>query len=184
MAWNAFTYLPPDVCEETDLPDFPLEQDCTSYDIDRAEIGGLIIRPYGALAPTIWRDIDDWNDGFIDNADPAASHYLVGIGTFLPLEKTTLTLAGGRVEENRERRYRLLFSVLNTDEGHADFARLLQVNKKNFTFYLQTVDGRIFAGSSGLNPAYVDADFPFGSGDARETINITIDTDFFAFPEW
>lgn len=184
MAWNAFTYLPPDVCAETELPDFDLVQDCTSYDLSRAEIGGVIIRPYGSLAPIDWQSIDDWEASYIDNADPAAAHYIVGIGTFLPLEKTTVTLAGGRVEENRERRYRLLFSVLNTDEGHADFGRLLQANKKNFTFYLQTVDGRIFGGSSGLNPAYVDADFPFGSGDARETINLIIDTDFIAFPEW
>ncbi len=184
MAWNPFTYLPPDVCAETDLPDFNLNQDCTSFDIDRAEICGVIIRPEGALAPVDWRDLTDWEASYIDNADPAAAHYITGIGTFQPLEKTTVTLAGGRVNENRERSYRVLFSVLNTDEGHADFGRQLQTNKKDFTFYLYTVEGRMVGGSSGLNPAYVDADFPFGSGDARETINLTIDTDFISFPEW
>lgn len=184
MAWIPYTYLPPDVCGDLDLPDFPVEQDCTSYEQLRAEVCGIIVRPFGALMPIDWRDITDWEASYIDNTDPTAAHYIVGRGSFLPLGKTTVTLAGGRVEENRERTYRLLFSVSNTNEGHADFARLLQVNKNDFNFFIHTVDDRMIGGLGGLNPTYVDADFPFGNGDAREVINLTIDTDFLTFPEW
>lgn len=182
---SAYSYLPPDVCGDLELPEFPENQDCTSFEQLRSEVCGIIFRPPGALAPVAWYNYQEWVDeGKIDNTDPEVAHYVTGIGTFLPLEKTVATLAGGRVEENRERRYRLLMSILNTTDGHADWARKLQANNREFSFYIHTLGGKVIGGTYGLQPSYCDADFPFNQGDAKETINITIDTDFLSFPSW
>jgi hypothetical protein len=36
-----------------------------------------------------------------------------------------------------------------------------------------------------MRPIFVDAEFPFAPGkDSRETMNITIDTEFINAPEW
>lgn len=183
MAFNPFTYLPADVCEAVPLPDFPLIQDCVAYEQRFSEVAGIIVRPEGALAPVAWYDLDEWYDeGKIDNADPAVAHYIVGRGTFLPTERANVVLAGGRLEENRERTYRTTLTVSNMDAGHLSWARALMVNQKAFTFYVHTVKGRMIGGTAGLNPVYVDADIPFGQGQAREQITIIVDTEFLDFP--
>lgn len=187
MAFNPFTVLPPGLCDDMPLPDFSTEQDCTTYDQELSEVCGLIVVPDGASIPTNWQSFPDWNTVLLPkivNTNPAKAHYLVGIGSFLPTEKTTLILAGGRVEENREHRYRLNLSVKNMHDGHAEFARSLMANKKDFTFFLHTMGDRVIGGPEGMNPVFVDAEFPFGSGESTEQITIIIDTEFIAFPEW
>jgi hypothetical protein len=188
---SQFTYLPTDVCADLDLPDFPLIQDCVSYSQLRSEVCGLIIRPIDAPYPIAWYNLSEWYDeSKIDNADPAAAHFIAGRGSFLPTDKTTVVLAGGRVEENREQTQRLAFNVLNMDAGHIEFGRKLQANKKDFTFYV-TIGGaygaftenRIIGGYAGMIPSFVGAAFPFNEGaNSRELMQITIDTEFLDFP--
>ncbi len=185
MDTNPFTYLPVNMCGDPELPEFPVIQDCVSYSQYRSEICGILIRPFSALTPPVlWRQFSAWSSR-IDNADPAETHYIVGRGGFLQSSAETVSLADGRLVENRERVQRLSFSVLNMNEGHADFGRSLQSNYKGFYFWLHTVDNRVMGGSSGMRPIFVDAEFPFAPGkDSRETMNITIDTEFINAPEW
>lgn len=182
MAFNPFTYLPPGLCDDMPLPVFPMDTDCIAYDQERSEVCGLIVVPgFSGLAPDDWQDIAQWE---ILNNNETSPHYIPGIGTFLPAEKSNVILAGGRVEENREHRYRLSLTVKNMHDGHADFARSLMANKKDFAFFLHTMGDRVIGGPEGMNPVFVDAEFPFGSGESTEQITIIIDTEFIAFPEW
>lgn len=190
---SPFTYLPTDVCSDLDIPDFPLIQDCTSYSQLRSEVCGLIIRPLGSLYPIAWYNLSKWTDeNKIDNADPAKAHYIVGTGSFLPTEKTLATLAGGRVEENRERTQRVVLNVKNMDAGQISFARKLQANKKDFTFNVVTIGGiygtlnenRIIGGYLGMRPVFTDAIFAFQEGsNSRESMQIIIDVQFLDFPD-
>jgi len=184
---SPFTYLPTDVCGDLELPDFPLIQDCVSYPQLRSEVCGIIVRPTGALAPIAWYNFSEWEDeSKIDNADPAVSHFIVGKGSFLQSEKSTVSLAGGRLEENRERTQRLTLNVPNMDNGHTDFGRKLQANKKDFTFYVVTIGGtynRVIGGYAGMQPVFTDAIFNFNEGaGSRESMQIIIDVEFFDFP--
>jgi hypothetical protein len=183
---NPYTSLPPDVCAVPPFPAIPVEQDCTSYTLDRAEISGLIILEDGAAGVSEdWDDFEAWEAIFAnEQADGTEPKYIVGRGSWLPSESTVYDLAGGRLREIRERVYRLDFDVLNMDSGHAEVARLLQRGKKNFAFWLQTVDGRIIGGQSGLRPSFVNADSPFGRGDERERVSIVLETVFLNLPAW
>lgn len=190
---SPFTYLPEDVCGDLVIPDFPLIQDCPSYSQLRSEVCGLIIRPIGSLYPITWYQLSEWYDeSKINNADPDIAHYIVGKGSFLPTEKTVVTLAGGRVEENGERLQRVVLNVTNMDAGHIDFGRKLQANKKDFTFNVVTLGGtygaltqnRIIGGYLGMRPVFVDAVFGFQEGvNSRESMQIIIDTEFLDFPD-
>lgn len=197
---SAFTYLPTNVCNDLEIPDFPLDQDCTSYNQLWSEVWGIIVRPIGSAYPITWYNLSEWYDeSKIDNADPAKAHFISGVGSFLPTEKTVATLAGGRVEENRERTQRLVLNVSNMNAGlaganvaHVKFGRQLQRNKKDFTFNVVTIGGtygaltenRIIGGYLGMQPVFVDAIFGFNEGTgARESMQIIIDTEFLDFPD-
>lgn len=181
-----FTRLPLDICDSMPLPDFPAIQDCNAYTQLRSEIGGIIIRPLTALsAPTQWYNFSQWESTRINNEDPDAAHYITGRGSFLQSEKETVVLAGGRIEENRERTQRLVFQVTNLSDGHTEFGRKLQSNKRNFFFWLHTVDNRVIGGASGMVPVLTDTEFVLAQGrDSRQTMNIIIDTEFLWFPKW
>ena len=152
----------------------------------------MIIMPTGTTSPWQWWAFSEWTDcAKIDNADPAKAHFIAGKGSFLPLEKTTVSLAGGRVEENRERTQRILLNVLNMDAGHITLARKLQANKKDFTVFVVTIGGtygtltqnRIIGGASGMQPVYVDASIGFNEGaGSRESIQFIIDVEFLDLP--
>lgn len=190
---SPFTYLPTDVCGDYELPDIPTVQDCTNYAQLRSEVCGLIIRPIGALSPIAWYNLNEWVDeSKIDNADPTAAHYIVGRGSFLPTEKTVVTLAGGRVEENRTRTQRVVLNVSNMDAGHITLGRKLQANKRDFTFNVVTIGGpygvlnnnRVIGGYLGMRPVFTDAVFAFNEGaNSRESMQIIIDTEFLDFPD-
>lgn len=190
---NAFTYLPADVCGDTALPDFPVEQDCVSYPQLLSEVCGLIVRPYGALAPIAWYNFNEWYDeGKIDNTSPTVAHFIAGMGSFLPLSQTEVSLAGGRVVENRERVYRATLNVKYGNNGHHDFARQLERNKTDFTFYVVTVGGivagierkRVIGGYAGMQPFYTNALFPFAQGkSSRESFQLILDVEMLEFPE-
>lgn len=190
---SPYTYLPTDACDDLDLPDIPQVQDCVNYSQLRSEVCGLIIRPIGASYPIAWYNLSEWYDeSKIDNTDPAKAHFIAGKGSFLPTEKTTATLAGGRVEENRERKQRVSFNVLNMDAGHIAFGRKLQANKQDFTFNVVTIGGRygafeenrIIGGFYGMQPIFTDAVFAFADGTgSRESMQIIIDVEFLDFPD-
>lgn len=190
---SPYAYPPIDVCEDLALPDIPAVQDCVNYTQLRSEVCGVIIRPTGALAPLTWYRLSEWYDeDKIDNTDPAVAHYIVGRGSFLPTEKTVASLAGGRVEVNRERTQRLVLNVSNMDAGHLELCRKLQANKRDFTFYVVTVGGisgglnvqRIIGGTYGLQPVFSDAIFAFQEGkESRESVQIILDIVFHDFPQ-
>lgn len=190
---SQFTYLPTDVCSDLDIPDFPLIQDCISYSQLRSEVCGLIIRPLGSSYPITWYNLSEWTDeSKIDNSDPTKAHYIVGTGSFLPTEKTVVTLAGGRVEENRERTQRVVLNVKNMNAGHIAFGRKLQANKRDFAFNVVTIGGpyaalnenRIIGGFLGMRPVFVDAVFAFQEGtNSRESMQIIMDAEFLDFPD-
>ena len=189
MSTNPFTYTPIDVCGDLDLPDFPIVQTCAAYPQYRSEVCGLILVPPGATTPIDWYNLTSW-EAIFDNWDETKPHYIVGRGGFVPGEVTRVSLAGGRVEENRERTQRLTFAVTNMDYGHRDFGRKLQSNNRNFTFWLQTIgglttEGMILGGEFGMRPIFTDAEFVFSVGkDSRKNMNVIIDTEFLNFPEW
>lgn len=177
MYQNPFTYIPADACADAAFDAFPVEQDCTSYDQKRAEVAGLIILPTDGVGVSgDWFDFAQW-EAIFDNTgvDATAPRYIVGRGSWQPTDKDTANLAGGRLVLNGERTYRCAFSCSNMDSGHVSFAKRLQRNKVNFTYWLHTVDGRVIGGESGMAPVYVDADIPFLQGDAREVINLILD---------
>lgn len=177
-SFSAFSDIPLDLCGDSGIPEFPQEQFCTAYAQKKSEISGLIIRPNGASIPPGLSYLDWANWGtYIDNTDPAKVHLLGGVGTFLPTEKTTVSLAGGRVEEVRERKQRLTFAVTNMSGGHIVFAKKLQNGYKEFAFYLLTTEDQLLLPNNGFRPVFVDADFVFDSGQARNKIVMTIDTE-------
>jgi hypothetical protein len=190
MANNPYTFLPVDVCGDIVLPDFPVNQDCISYDQLRSEVCGLIIVPNSIESPVNSipgfrpRRFSEW-DAIFDNTTPDAVHYMVGKGSFLQTQVAQIDLAGGRVIANAERGYRLDFSVLNMDNGHKAFGLKLQRNYKAFSFWLHTLGNRVIGGDPGLFPFYTDADFPFAVGaQSREQMRVIIDTEFLNMPEW
>ena len=201
---SPFTYLPTDVCNDLDVPDFPVEQDCADYAQLRSEVWGVIIRPISSTYPIAWYNLTEWYTGSkIDNEDPTKAHFIAGKGSFLPTEKVVATLAGGRVEENRERTQRLILNVSTMNAGlsgfnvaHTKFGRQLQRNKKDFTFNVVTIGGlymgssnmithsRVIGGYLGMQPVSVDAIFGFQEGaNSRESMQLIIDTEFLDFPD-
>ena len=183
MAFNPYTNIPSDICDGTDLPDFQAIQDCASYNQLRSEVCGLFIIPDGVSISTLIFNLISYWRGLVDNSDPDKVHYLSGIGGFLPAEKSVVSLAGGRVEENRERKQRLTFTVTNMDLDHIYFAKQLQRNKKDFRFVLYTVGGRLIGSKRGLRPTFVDADIQFASGgDSRESFTLIMDTEVLELP--
>lgn len=174
---NPFTVLPETLCNDYDLPVFPTCQDSVYYSQLHSQISGLVILPYGASVPGDWTSIDDWA-ATIDNTDTTGekARYLVGKGSFLPNQQVQAVLSGGRLTENRERSYRLTFSVLNMDDGHAEFGRKLQNNLRNFTMWLETLGSRMIGGATGIKPFLVNADFPFnGENGDKESMVVTMD---------
>lgn len=184
---SPFTYLPTDVCGDLALPTFPVIQDCVNYAQLQSEVCGLLVTPTGATPPTQWFAFEDWEAcAKIDNTNAAKTHYLVGRGSFVQSQKTTVSLAGGRVEENRERTQRLVFNVSNMDNNHVLFGRKLQANKRNFVIHVMTIGGtlnRIIGGTKGMQPVFTDAIFNFNEGtESRESMQIIIDVEYFDFP--
>lgn len=185
MSYNPFTVLPITQCGNVEIPALAQCQDTTTYLQLRAQVSGLLILPIGATPPDDWETANDWA-GAVDNSttDNSTAKYLVGRGSFLPNGVVEVNLAGGRAVETREHFYRLAFSVLNTNDGHADFARKLQRGIRDFDMWVQTVGDRIIGGPEGMRPYFVNADFLFSEGNNdRETILITMDFAFDNFPD-
>lgn len=183
--YNPFTVLPSTLCDSWNIPAISTCQDEPTYRQRRSEISAILMLPHGATPPGNWENLSDWVNT-IDNTetDDSKGKYLVGIGSFLPDTLTEVSLAGGRMVENRERTYRLNMAVLNIDDGHTAFCRKLQTNARRFNFWLITIGDRLIGGPSGMKPQRVNADFVLASGrDSREVWNLTFTTTFLQFPE-
>ena len=179
---NAFTYLPPDVCGDVSLPAFPQGQDCTDYEQLISQVCGLIALPFGVDPASSWQSVSGWGSD-VDNTDTTnqKAKYLVGIGSFLPLDSGQISLAGGRLQRNEQRTQRLILQVFNFDAGVKNFGRRLQRNQKNFSCFIETVDGRMIGGASGIKPFYVDADFEWAE-QGVEKMTIKLDFAFLNLP--
>ena len=178
---STFNHLPFNVCDNYDIEQFPVQQDCTNYPLRQSQICGVVCLPTGATLPSDWTTIEGWA-GVIDNTDTSGTkaRYLVGIGSFLPAEKNVVSLAGGRAEYISERRWQLLFDVLNMNDGHLYFGIMLQGGFKSFNVWIETRGGRMIGGPNGMAPFLVDADTPFGRGE-NDKERLVIDMAFF-FP--
>jgi hypothetical protein len=189
MSYNPFTVVPGSftigICGDGDdgFPTLPVDQDCVSYEQKRSEIGELIIAPTGATVPVTWYTRSEW-DAVIDNAAANGVKSVVGMGSFLPTDETTVSLAGGRLEEQREFAQRLILKVPYMAINIVEVGQRLQRNNRSFTFWLYTVGGRVLGGEFGFRPLFTNAKFPFSSGkESREYMEITIDTEFLQFPQ-
>jgi len=183
--YNPFTVLPSTLCENWLIPAISTCQDEPTYRQRRSEVYGLLMLPTGAEPPGNWENIADWvNTVDNTNTNDTKAKYMVGIGSFLPDTQVEVSLAGGRLVENRERTYRLNMAVLNIDDGHTAFCRKLQTNARRFTFWLITLGDRLVGGPSGIRPQRVNADFVLASGNnSREVWNITFTSTFLQYPE-
>lgn len=185
MSYNPYTILPITLCGADDLPGFAACQKEPHYTQLRSQVCGLLILPVGATPPDDWELEADWADTVDNtNTDNTKAKYLVGRGSFLQSSVTEVNLSGARLIENREQVYRLTFNVVNTNDGHADFARKLQKNVRDFDVWLQTLGDRIIGGSEGMRPIYVGAAFLFNEGnDDREVIQVVMDFMLDHFPD-
>jgi len=183
--YNPFTVLPSTLCENWNIPAISTCQDEPTYRQRRSEVYGLLLLPTGAEPPGNWENIADWvNTVDNTNTNDTKAKYLVGIGSFLPDTQVEVSLAGGRLIENRERTYRLNMAVLNIDDGHTALCRKLQTNARRFNFWLITLGDRLVGGPSGIRPQRVNADFVLASGNnSREVWNITFAATFLQYPE-
>ncbi len=178
---HQYLSIPPDICGDSGLPEFPENQDCTSYDQAFADVCGIVIRPIGVSAPEGWGTIGGWS-AVIDNADAGSdtAKYLVGSGSFTPLDSPQISLSGGRLVKNNIHTYQLRLNLFNMDGGHIQFCRKLNVNSKNYAVYIETLE-RMIGGENGLKPFYVNAEIPFNAG-AKEAATILMNFSFAAFP--
>lgn len=183
--FNPFAVLPADVCDDFSLPAFPTDQDCIAYPQRLSQTCAVVVLPAGAPPPVDWTTLAGW-DGVIQNDDltMTKARYLVGIGSFLPDRKVIANLAEQRLEEVKDRGYRLRFKVLNMDAGHRAFGKLLEAGWKDFDVWLETLGSRLIGGPIGMRPVFVDCDFPFdGANNSRENMDITMDFFFHGFPD-
>lgn len=181
---NPFAEIPLGICEELDMPAFATDQSCTSYPQRLAEVCGVIALPFGVAPPVDWTSMAGWA-GVIDNADLTGTkaRYLVGIGSHLPETEVLINLSGERLEEIRDRSYRLNYNVLNMNDGHMAFGRRLERGYKRYYVWLETLGGRLIGGPFGMAPVFVNARFPFNQGaNSREVMQIVMDFFFLQFP--
>lgn len=183
---NPFAHIPASVCDTLALPTIPDCQLGTAYSRLPTQVLGLLLVQPDGNRPSDWSSADGWA-GVVKNIDddPAFGRYLVGIGSFLPLETTRATLAGGRYELSRERVYQVRFRALNTKEaGHMTLMRQVENNYRYFDVWIETVGGRIVGGQNGMRPIYADATFPLAENpDGREYIDFTFNFTFYQFPD-
>lgn len=183
---NAFAYIPASVCDTLALPTLPICQRGTAYGRLPTQVRGLIFAQPDGNRPSDWTSADGWAD-VVKNDSAAAQYgrYVVGIGSFLPLETVRASLAGGRHELTRERVYQVRFRMLNTQEsGHLSLMRQIENNFRYYDIWIETVGNRIIGGSNGLRPIFADVSFPFAeNADGREYVELTFNFTFYQFPD-
>ena len=157
----------PSGCDETMLFGVLVEdQNCVTVP-NLSQVSDLYIRPVGAVSPF---DFSGGGDpalipSGIDNTDTtnAFTKWLVGIGGVAEPEETPYNGPKNSIAIIK-RVYTLDFQFDVTNANHRDFARQLQCNPKNFTFWFGTLGGQLFGGEDGITPASSNAILSLGNG--------------------
>lgn len=172
---NSFLTCPADCDDELTLGPIEVVQDCTAYSQRYSQLCGLILMPDGATLPADWTSAADWGD-VIDNAitGNAKGRYLVGEGEIGEPEGVEAEYPKRKTRVS-SRVYTLEFSVRNLSDVQYEFLRQLQCGWIDFTFWHETVGGRLFGGTTGIEPLGVNVSFLYSGGrDDKEEAVITL----------
>ena len=161
---NNWLSCPTDCGTVIQLPAIPNNQDCTAYNLDYSQVCGVLILPTGVALPGDWQSPDDWND-LVDNTDTSntAGKYLIGEGQ-VPEPELDEVEYPKRIKRVVNRLYRLEFEVDNLNDATYAFLQKFQCGYTEFKFWIETVSGHLFGGSSGITPSFSDASFPLNGG--------------------
>jgi len=174
---NLLTGCPDDCADDFTLPAVAADQACTNYAQGRSQLNRLYIIPSGA--PDIfadWATTPTFVSASIDNttADGSKAHEFVGMGELPAPEKTSLDYPDLRTK-TESRLYAITFRVPNLNAAEYERARKLQCGNTDFTFYYGDLADYVYGKSGGLEPEFVDVDFPKGGGnDDRNVAIITL----------
>ena len=178
MSLNSFLTCPADCDTALNLGALPVNQDCTTYTQQYSQIKNLIIQPAAANAALDWSSAPTVTAavGEIDNSDStgAKSKILIGEGEIQAPEKQVDEYPNRKTRVNF-RTYTLTHTIKQLDADTYSFLRQLQCGDTDFTFYYDTVGGRLFGGSGGIEPKSIDVDLIYSGGrEDKESANIII----------
>lgn len=165
---NTFLTCPADCDDELLLGAIPVEQDCTSYDIEQSQVAGIIIVPAGAPDPfASFSTTPTYVAASIDNTvtDNSKSKHLVVIGGIAAPEKQRIEYPKGK-SKNGDRTYTLLARHFQLSGGGYETTKQFQCGWTGFTFYYYDRAGLVYGKQGGIVPSFADADFPKGEGEA------------------
>jgi hypothetical protein len=169
---NQFLECPED-CEEGLLyGPIDEDQDCIDYAQELSEVSDLYMIPTGApdmfaafaTTPTYVADS-------IDNtvSDNSAGKWLVGIGEVPAADKVQTPYPKGK-QKTTERTYALTFTVFNMSDLQYTFLQQVQCGGTGFTFYFADLGDSVYGKQGGIEPSFVDVDFPKASGQTRRAV--------------
>lgn len=178
MSLNTFLTCPADCDTALALGALPVNQDCTTYTQEYSQIRNLIIKPAAASSPLSWTGAPTVTAvaGEIDNSDStgAKSKILIGEGEITAPEKIVDEYPN-RKERVSFRTYTLTHTIKQLDDSTYEFLRQLQCGDTDFTFYYDTVGGRLFGGAGGITPKMIDVDFIYSGGrEDKESAQIIV----------
>lgn len=164
MAQNNFCTYCTGCDTEHIFPAVEQAQDCNDS-VAESQVCGVLIVPDGTTPPADWTAVADWV-AIVNNSATVntSARWIEGIGGVAVADKTVVTVAKG-VQMVTMRRYTLEFQMLNLSSLNREFARALQCNPTNFTFWIYTLSERLFGGSTGIAPIFTDADLPLLAGE-------------------
>jgi len=143
-------------CGEVTLPALP-ECDELTIPPRLSQVCGLLLLPKGAEGPASWVLVSDV-EAIIDNTDTSnsAGKWLVGRGSVGRPSEVVVEL--GKIHRQVSHRiYTLEYEVNIRENGVYAFLQTLQKNYTGFTFWYNTLGGRLFGGSAGIEPDFVTA---------------------------
>lgn len=166
-----------DSCEdELLLPALPTEQECTSYEMQDAEICDLIIRPIGATNPFAnWSTTPTAVSGAIDNADTtgAKCKILTVRGGIADYQSETIQYPKNKQKQGRKT-YTAILEYFQMDQESYDFLRALQCGWLGFTFWYAALSNHLYGSAGGLEPSAVRVFMPKAVG-GKQSARVEID---------
>jgi hypothetical protein len=169
---NKFTTCP-DCDEDLLLTAIDEDQNCTTYEIEDSEVSDIFIRPDGA--PDIfasWSTTPTYVADSVDNTvtDNTASKWLVGIGNVAVANKTETPYPKGKMKVT-VREYPLVMRISNLSDAMYNFLRKFQgCGWLGWKFYYVDKANKLYGIAGGLEPSFVDVDFPLAEGGKKEAI--------------
>lgn len=162
------------------VPDIPVLEDrqfCTTYNVEYSQICGIIILPADARGPSNWQSASDW-ESVIDNSDTTGlkAKYIGGVGSLPNPTKETVTI-GKTTKIVRDRLFRLTLETTRISSATLEVADWFRCNYRNFKFWFETVEGRLFGGPTGISVCFSDADMPLGGG-VNDLVTISLILEF------